>query len=123
MFFFGDVKMLGSIIGDIIGSPYEFHNIKSKDFKLFCNNNYFTDDTILTCATAEWLLSGKDPKEVLKKWGNLYKNRTYEGGKVGAFGKWFTNWLKTEKPYSAKTNGCVMRLSPIPLMIDDLKMA
>ena len=122
-YFFGDVKMLGSIIGDIIGSPYEFHNIKSKDFKLFCNNSCFTDDTILTCATAEWLLFGKDPKEVLKKWGNLYKNRTYEGGKVGAFGKGFTNWLKTGKPYSAKTNGCVMRLSPIPLMIDDLKMA
>ncbi len=115
--------MLGSIIGDIIGSPYEFHNIKRKNFDLFCRNSCFTDDTILTCATAEWLLSGKDPKEVLKKWGNLYKNRTYEDGKVGAFGRGFTNWLETGNPYSANTNGCIMRLSPVPLLIDDLKVA
>ena len=115
--------MLGSIIGDIVGSPYEFHNIKSKDFELFSENCCFTDDTILTCATAEWLLSNKKPEEILKKWGNLYKNRTYENGKVDAFGQGFTKWLKTGEAYGAKTNGCIMRLSPIPLMIDDLKLA
>ena len=115
--------MLGSIIGDIVGSPYEFHNIKSKDFKLFTENSCFTDDTILTCATAEWLLSNKTPEEILKKWGNLYKNRTYENGKVGAFGQGFTNWLNTGEAYGAKTNGCIMRLSPIVLMVDDLKQA
>lgn len=123
MLFFLGGEMLGAVIGDIIGSPYEFHNVKTKDFKLFCNNSCFTDDTILTCATAEWLLSGEDPKKILKKWGNLYKNRLYEGGKVGAFGPGFTNWLETGKPYGAKTNGCVMRLSPISLVIDDLKIA
>lgn len=113
--------MLGSIIGDIIGSPYEFHNIKHKDFELFCDKCCFTDDTILTCATAEWLLTNKKPEELLKKWGKLYQNRTYEDGKVGAFGQGFTNWLKTGIAYNAKTNGCIMRLSPIVLMIDDLK--
>ena len=115
--------MFGAIIGDIIGSPYEFHNIKHKDFPLFCDKCCFTDDTILTCATAEWLLTDKKPEEVLKKWGELYKNRTYENGKIAAFGKGFTNWLKTGQGYGAKTNGCIMRLSPIPLMIDDLKQA
>ena len=115
--------MLGSVIGDIIGSPYEFHNIKHKDFDLFCDKCCFTDDTILTCATAEWLLSDKKPEEILKKWGNLYKNRTYENGKVGAFGTGFTEWLKTGKPYMAKSNGCIMRLSPVALMIDDFKTA
>lgn len=115
--------MLGAIIGDIIGSPYEFHNIKTKDFELFCDKCCFTDDTILTCATAEWLLTDKKPEELLKKWGELYKNRTYENGKISAFGKGFTNWLKTGQGYSAKTNGCIMRLSPIPLMIHDLKAA
>ena len=115
--------MLGAIIGDIIGSPYEFHNIKHKDFVLFCDRCCFTDDTILTCATSEWLLSRKKPEELLKKWGNLYKNRSYEDGKLGAFGPGFTNWLKTGNTYDAKTNGCIMRLSPIPLMIDDLKVA
>ena len=53
----------------------------------------------------------------------MYKDRTYDGGKVGAFGKGFTNWLETDEAYGAKTNGCIMRLSPIPLMIDDLKQA
>ena len=115
--------MLGAIIGDIVGSPYEFHNIKRKEFELFCDKCCFTDDTILTCATAEWLLSGKNPEELLKKWGNLYQERSYEDGKVGAFGPGFTNWLKTGEAYGAKTNGCIMRLSPIPLMIDDLKLA
>ncbi|MBP5534341.1 MAG: ADP-ribosylglycohydrolase family protein [Alphaproteobacteria bacterium] len=115
--------MLGAIIGDIIGSRYEFHNIKSKNFELFTDANCFTDDTILTCATAEWLLSDKKPEEILKKWGTLYKERTYENGKIGAFGSGFTNWLETGKPYRAKTNGCVMRLSPIPLMVDDLEIA
>ena len=115
--------MLGAIVGDIIGSPYEFHNVKNKDFELFCNQSRFTDDTILTCATAEWLLSDKKPEEILKKWGNLYKDRTYENGKVGAFGKGFTHWLETGQAYAAKSNGCIMRLSPVPLMIDDLKEA
>ena len=115
--------MLGAIIGDIIGSRYEFHNIKVKEFELFCDKCCFTDDTILTCATAEWLLTNQKPEEILRKWGNLYKNRTYEDGKVNAFGGGFTKWLETGEAYNAKTNGCIMRLSPIPLMVDDLKVA
>ncbi len=105
--------MLGAIVGDIIGSPYEFHNIKTKDFFLFSERCCFTDDTVLTCATAEWLLSDKKPEEMLLKWGKLYQERTYEDGKVGAYGKGFTTWLETQKPYGARTNGCVMRLSPL----------
>lgn len=64
MLFFKENKMLGSVIGNIIGSPYEFHNIKNKDFELFCDPCCFTDDTILTCATAECLLSDKKPDEI-----------------------------------------------------------
>lgn len=105
--------MLGAIIGDIIGSPYEFHNIKTKDFPLFCDKCCFTDDTILTCATADWLLSEQTAQEIFLKWGKQYQNRTYEDGKIDAFGKSFMTWLETQKPYEAKTNGCIMRLSPI----------
>lgn len=115
--------MLGAIIGDIVGSVYEFHNIKHKDFELFCEKCCFTDDTILTCATAEWLLTNKRPEELLKKWGELYKSRKYEDNKIEAFGKGFTNWLETGVAYNAKTNGCIMRLSPIALAIDDLRIA
>ena len=115
--------MLGAIIGDIVGSPYEFHNIKTKDFELFSENCCFTDDTILTCATAEWLLTGANPQDILRKWGNFYKERSYEEGKVAAFGNGFMNWLENGEAYQAKTNGCIMRLSPIPLMVEDLKTA
>ena len=47
--------MLGAIIGDIIGSVYEFHNTKRKDFHLFTPRSRFTDDTVMTLAVAEWL--------------------------------------------------------------------
>ena len=50
--------MLGAIVGDIVGSIYEFNNHKSKDFDLFGPGGTFTDDTVLTVAVAEWLLNG-----------------------------------------------------------------
>ena len=48
--------MLGSIIGDIVGSIYEFHNIKTKEFPLFCKNPRFTDDTVMTIAICDGIL-------------------------------------------------------------------
>ena len=51
--------MLGAIIGDIVGSRWEFNNIKTKDFELFGNGCYPTDDSVMTCAVAEVLLNGK----------------------------------------------------------------
>ncbi len=115
--------MLGAIIGDIVGSAYEFHNIKTKDFPLFSDRSCFTDDTILTCATAEWLLTSQKPEDVLLKWGKRYQNRTYENGTIAAFGKGFTTWLETQQPYNAKSNGCVMRLSPFLLAFSDKEEA
>ena len=53
--------MLGSIIGDIVGSVFEHNNVKSKTFSFFDENKNFTDDSILTIATAEWLLHGGTP--------------------------------------------------------------
>ena len=50
--------MLGGIIGDIVGSIYEFQNIKTKEFPLFSSNCGYTDDSILTIATAKWILEG-----------------------------------------------------------------
>ena len=45
--------MMGAIVGDIVGSVYEWHNIKTKDFPLFRDDCFFTDDTVMTCAVAE----------------------------------------------------------------------
>ncbi len=52
--------MIGSIIGDIVGSIYEFSNIKTKEFEFFSMDGSYTDDSILTIATADWLLNGGD---------------------------------------------------------------
>ncbi len=105
--------MLGSIIGDIIGSAYEFHNVKTKDFTLFPPAACFTDDTILTCAVADWLVHGGDPARYLRTWGQAYRHRTYENGTVAAFGRGFSAWLNGENTVPSVMNGCVMRLSPL----------
>ena len=48
--------MLGALVGDIIGSPYEFYNTKSMDFELFTKWTKFTDDSVMTLAVAKWLM-------------------------------------------------------------------
>ena len=50
--------MLGAIVGDIVGSVYEWHNIKTKEFPLFRDDCFFTDDTVMTCAVAEAVMNG-----------------------------------------------------------------
>ena len=52
--------IIGTVCGDIIGSAYEFHKTKDYWFKLFTSQSKFTDDTVMTCAVAEWLMD--DPK-------------------------------------------------------------
>lgn len=111
--------MIGAIIGDIVGSRFEFHNIKTKEFELWHGDCHPTDDSVLTCATADWILHGGAPGDYLLKWGRAYQNQKFEGGKISAFGQGFTKWLETEKAYNANTNGCIMRLSPVPIMFDD----
>lgn len=105
--------MLGSIIGDIVGSRFEFHNIKTKGFSLFDESCCFTDDTILTCAVAEHLISKRSIEETLRKWALKYQNRTYENGEIGAFGKGFLQWVNTGVSINSSSNGCVMRISPL----------
>jgi ADP-ribosylglycohydrolase len=111
--------MIGAIIGDIVGSRFEFHNIKTKDFDLWHNDCHTTDDTILTCAVADCLLHNGIVKNYLMKWGWMYKNQKYEDGKISAFSKGFTKWLDSGVAYNANTNGCIMRLSPVPLFYDN----
>ena len=55
----GAVEMLGAIIGDIVGSIYEFQNTKSMDFDLITPWSNFTDDSVMTLAVAKWLLGGE----------------------------------------------------------------
>jgi len=71
--------MIGAIIGDIIGSPYEHRNHKSTDFALFSDRSRFTDDTVLTVAVADVILHGKDYAETLVEYFSGYPNAGYGG--------------------------------------------
>lgn len=117
--------MYGAILGDIIGSPYEFdeHNIKTKEFPLFRSDSEFTDDSVMTIAVADALLrirtendehidegdrEAKDRfimTQSLKRWGNTYPDAGY--------GVRFIKWLRSgEGPYGSYGNGSAMRVSP-----------
>ena len=67
--------MLGAIAGDIIGSIYEFDNIKTKDFPLFSDDSEFTDDTILTVAVADTILTGSNYTQQFKQYFQRYPNQ------------------------------------------------
>jgi ADP-ribosylglycohydrolase len=101
--------MLGAIIGDIVGSVYEWNNIKTKDFQLFRDDCFFTDDTVMTVAVADAIMNGGESDDfidAMKKWGRRYPNAGY-GGRFGA-------WLNSDdrKPYNSWGNGSAMRVSP-----------
>ena len=107
--------MIGAIAGDIIGSAYEFHPTKDVDFTLFTNNSRLTDDTVMTIAVAEWILTGDDLVTLMQKWGRRYKKAGY--------GHSFRSWLVLEdpKPYNSWGNGSAMRVSPIGWAFDSLE--
>jgi len=107
--------MLGAIIGDIIGSVYEVRTIKSTDFELFAKFSRFTDDTVLTIATADCILENGDYTEFYQKYGQKYPKKGYGGT--------FQNWIFSEnpKPYNSWGNGSAMRVSPIGYLFDNLE--
>ena len=104
--------IIGAVCGDIIGSVYEFHKTKDMDFKLFTPYSKFTDDTVMTCAVAEWLVD--DPKhshEELVKIMHRYGEEYPHSGYGGMFKRWLEN--KFTKPYNSFGNGSAMRVSPV----------
>jgi ADP-ribosylglycohydrolase len=104
--------MLGSIIGDIVGSVYEFRNYRSKEFNPFFNSkSRFTDDTVCTIAVADALVRGADPQATMIMWCRRYAQN-------GGWGKRFAMWIldKDPKPYGSYGNGSAMRISPVGLL-------
>ena len=97
--------MLGAIVGDIVGSIYEWRNIKTKDFPLFGSRCSFTDDTVMTCAVAEAVMNGgkrEDFIKAMKKYGRLYPNVGYGGN--------FAQWMKSSRiTVSATARPCASR--------------
>jgi len=109
--------MLGAIIGDIVGSIYEFNNIKTKDFPLFSEKCKYTDDTVMTIAVADALMGSDDFVSSMKKFGNLYPNAGYGG--------YFRKWLFSDdrEPYKSWGNGSAMRVSPCAWVANSLEEA
>ncbi len=118
--------MLGAIIGDMVGAPFEFdRGNKSKEFQLFSGYSHWTDDSVMTIAVADALLSvEKDAEddairtsviEHMRKWGKAYP---YAG-----YGTGFSEWLDSDnpKPYGSYGNGSAMRVSSVGWLYDDLE--
>lgn len=117
--------MIGAILGDMIGAPYEFdRGNKTKDFPLFVNRSQFTDDSVMTIAVAEALISsyGKSNNEIkvalvasMQKWGHRYPHAGY--------GCMFSQWLITKdpQPYGSYGNGSAMRVAAAGWLYDDIE--
>lgn len=108
--------MLGAIIGDIVGSKYEFNNTFDYDFEMFSEGCGFTDDTICTVAIADAILNERSYQESLHDWCRRYPNPK------GAYGGRFAAWVHSDnpQPYNSFGNGSAMRVSPVAWLFDDL---
>jgi len=107
--------MLGAIAGDIIGSVHEFSGGKSMDFPLFVEHSSFTDDSVLTVAVAECLVTGANYAEKLREYTLAYPGRGYGGN--------FYDWAIRDRkmPYNSWGNGSAMRVSPVAYAFDDFE--
>lgn len=108
--------MLGAMIGDIVGSKYEFNNTFDYDFEMFGGGCDFTDDTICTVAIADAILNGRSYQESLLDWCRRYPSPK------GAYGGRFAGWIHSldPQPYNSFGNGSAMRVSPVAWLFDDL---
>ena len=106
--------MIGAIAGDIIGSVYEHHPIKTKDFPLFHPRCCFTDDTVLTIAIAKAILEDRNYFGAVMELGRNYPYAGYGGS--------FIQWLQSSepKPYNSWGNGSAMRVSPVGFAFDTI---
>lgn len=119
--------MIGAILGDIVGSVYEFDNIKSKDFELFTKDCVFTDDTVLTCAVAKALLETDAHNNIDAFKEHLIKIMHKIGRKYhdSGFGGRFYRWVLSDStlPYGSFGNGSAMRVSPVAWYASSLSEA
>jgi len=106
--------MLGAIIGDIVGSRFEFNNHRDENFELFSKGCFFTDDTVLTAATAEAILRNESFAKTYRQWFNQYPLLSY--------GTKFIEWAAGSclLPYNSYGNGAAMRVSPCAYVYKEL---
>jgi len=107
--------MLGAIAGDIIGSVHEFLGQKTRDFPLLVSQSTFTDDTVLTIAVADHLLTGVPYVDKFHEYTRSYPGRGYGMG--------FHHWVMagSRDPYNSWGNGSAMRVSPVAYAFNSLE--
>lgn len=114
--------LLGAIMGDIAGSIYEFNPHKTTDVSLQDRHMDYTDDTIMTIAVADWVLTDKEHSHDglvarMQRWGRMYPNP------MGAYGGMFSQWLRSDnpQPYNSWGNGAAMRVAAIGFAFSTLE--
>lgn len=109
--------MIGAIIGDIVGSRYEFGPPPERDFPLFTDDCGYTDDTICTVAVADAILHGRPYREALHEWCRRYPRPK------GGYGPRFQDWIESDNPLPNNSfgNGAAMRVSPVGWLFDDFE--
>jgi ADP-ribosylglycohydrolase len=107
--------MLGAVAGDIIGSVHEFLQEKTMDFPLFVESSRFTDDSVLTIAVADCLLTGSSYVDRFHEYARSYPDRVYGAG--------FWRWVESgsREPYNSWGNGAAMRVSPVGFALPALE--
>ncbi len=108
--------MLGAIIGDIVGSRWEFNPTNDYNFEWLSEENGFTDDTICTVAVADALLHERDFGECIHDWCRRYPSPK------GGYGGRFAQWVHSDdpQPYNSFGNGSAMRVSPVAHWYDNV---
>jgi ADP-ribosylglycohydrolase len=111
----GNRGIIGAILGDIVGSVHEHTATKTTRFALFTKYSRFTDDTVLTIATADAIMSDGDYARAYREWAGRYPDRGY--------GKQFRKWLATPNagPYGSFGNGSAMRVSPVAYAFNSIE--
>ena len=117
--------MYGAIIGDIIGSRFEFNNLLSKDFTLLTGSSRFTDDTVMTCAVAQAILDSAPDRSDLSEKAVAAMQRIGRQYPCCGYGRKFFDWMFTEnpQPYNSCGNGSAMRISAVGFAAESMEQA
>ena len=117
--------MLGAIIGDIVGSRYEFNNTKTKEFELLNHNCFFTDDTVMSLAIAKAILECNGDYTNLSQMAVKYMQRIGQKYMSCGYGNKFYYWILSNKPqpYGSYGNGAAMRVSACGIVANSVEEA
>jgi type I restriction enzyme M protein len=117
--------MLGAVIGDIVGSIYEYKNCKSKNFEFLTSKNFFTDDSVMSIAIAKALLMAKPDFSDLSEMAVKYMQEIGRPYPNCGYGGHFTEWMYSNnpKPYYSFGNGSAMRVGPCGFVANSIEEA